>query len=74
MHNVDRRKLSIWLVAGILLASFVPIGMSAMAYAQGQIAINALLQRFPKLAPATDRPQYGMSLTLRGLQSLPVAY
>jgi cytochrome P450 len=45
-----------------------------LARLEGQIAINALVQRFPKLALATDRPQYRTSLTLRGLQSLPVAY
>jgi cytochrome P450 len=45
-----------------------------LARLEGQIAINALLQRLPKLALATDRPQYRQSLTLRGLQALPVAF
>jgi cytochrome P450 len=45
-----------------------------LARLEGQIAINALLHRFPKLALATDRPQYRQSLTLRGLTSLPVAF
>jgi cytochrome P450 len=45
-----------------------------LARLEGQIAINALLQRFPKLALATDRPHYRQSLTLRGLTSLPVAF
>jgi phosphate transport system substrate-binding protein len=47
MHTLDRRKLSIWLVAGILLASFVPLAMSAKAYAQGQITINGAGATFP---------------------------
>jgi len=45
-----------------------------LARLEGQIAINALVQRFPKLALATERPQYRGSLTLRGLESLPVAF
>jgi hypothetical protein len=45
-----------------------------LARVEGQIAINALVQRFPKLALATDRPQYRQSLTLRGLSALPVAF
>jgi cytochrome P450 len=45
-----------------------------LARLEGQIAINALLQRLPKLALATDRPQYRQSLTLRGLQALPVGF
>ena len=45
-----------------------------LARLEGQIGINALLHRFPKLALATDRPHYRQSLTLRGLTSLPVAF
>ena len=45
-----------------------------LARLEGQIAINTLVQRFPKLALATDRPEYRQSLTLRGLKSLPVAF
>jgi cytochrome P450 len=45
-----------------------------LARLEGQIAINALVQRFPKLALATDRPEYRQSLTLRGLKSLPIAF
>jgi hypothetical protein len=45
-----------------------------LARLEGQIAINALVRRFPKLALATDRPEYRQSLTLRGLKSLPVAF
>jgi hypothetical protein len=43
-----------------------------LARVEGQIAVNALVQRFPKLAPATDAPEFRQSLTLRGLTSLPV--
>jgi pimeloyl-[acyl-carrier protein] synthase len=45
-----------------------------LARLEGQIAINAMVQRFPKLALATDRVEYRQSLTLRGLTSLPVAF
>jgi cytochrome P450 len=45
-----------------------------LARVEGQIAINALLQRLPKLALATDRPEYRQSLTLRGLKALPVGF
>jgi cytochrome P450 len=44
-----------------------------LARLEGQIAIDTLVHRFPKLALATDRPQYRQSLTLRGLTSLPVS-
>ena len=43
-----------------------------LARVEGQIAINTLVQRLPKLALATDRPEYRQSLTLRGLTALPV--
>jgi cytochrome P450 len=45
-----------------------------LARLEGQIAISALVQRFPKLALATDRPEFRRSLTLRGLTALPVAF
>ncbi|MEX2221357.1 MAG: cytochrome P450 [Candidatus Rokuibacteriota bacterium] len=45
-----------------------------LARMEGQIAINTLLGRLPKLALATDRPAFRQSLTLRGLQSLPVSF
>ena len=45
-----------------------------LARAEGQIAINTLVQRLPKLALATDRPEHRESLTLRGLKSLPVTF
>jgi pimeloyl-[acyl-carrier protein] synthase len=43
-----------------------------LARVEGQIAINTLVRRFPKLALATDTPEFRQSLTLRGLKSLPV--
>jgi cytochrome P450 len=45
-----------------------------LARMEGQIAINTLLKRLPKLALATDKPEFRQSLTLRGLQSLPVSF
>jgi cytochrome P450 len=45
-----------------------------LARMEGQIAINTLLARLPRLALATDRPQFRQSLTLRGLQALPVSF
>ena len=45
-----------------------------LARMEGQIAINTLLARLPKLAVATDKPQFRQSLTLRGLQTLPVSF
>ena len=45
-----------------------------LARMEGQIAINTLVQRLPKLALATDRPEFRQSLTLRGLQTLPVSF
>ena len=45
-----------------------------LARVEGQIAINALVQRLPKLTLATDTPQFRQSLTLRGLASLPVQF
>jgi hypothetical protein len=32
------------------------------------------VQRLPRLALATDRPEHRESLTLRGLKSLPVTF
>jgi cytochrome P450 len=45
-----------------------------LARVEGQIALNTLLRRRPKLALATDRPEYRQSLTLRGLAALPVTF
>jgi len=45
-----------------------------LARVEGQIAIGTLVQRLPKLALATDRPEYRQSLTLRGLTTLPVGF
>ena len=72
MHTVDRRKLSIWLVAGILLVSFVP--MSAKAYAQSQIAINGAGATFPFPLIDTWRVEYpdvqsGVSINYQSIGS-----
>ena len=45
-----------------------------LARIEGQIAINTLIKKWPKLALATDRPEYRQSLTLRGLKALPVSF
>ena len=45
-----------------------------LARVEGQIAINTLVQRLPKLALATDKPEFRQSLTLRGLSTLPVSF
>jgi len=45
-----------------------------LARVEGQIAINTLVQRLPKLALATASPEYRQSLTLRGLKALPVSF
>jgi pimeloyl-[acyl-carrier protein] synthase len=45
-----------------------------LARLEGQIAIGTLVRRLPKLALATDRPEHRLSLTLRGLTSLPVSF
>jgi pimeloyl-[acyl-carrier protein] synthase len=45
-----------------------------LARVEGQIAIDTLVRRFPKLALAVDQPQFRQSLTLRGLTALPVTF
>ena len=45
-----------------------------LARVEGQIALGTLVRRLPKLALATDKPEYRPSLTLRGLTTLPVAF
>jgi cytochrome P450 len=45
-----------------------------LARVEGQIAINTLARRLPKLALATATPEYRESLTLRGLRTLPVTF
>ena len=45
-----------------------------LARVEGQIAINTLVQRLPKLALAMETPEFRQSLTLRGLASLPVTF
>ncbi|MGH7389655.1 MAG: cytochrome P450 [Candidatus Rokuibacteriota bacterium] len=45
-----------------------------LARVEGQIAIGTLVRRLPTLALAVDRPEHRQSLTLRGLQALPVSF
>ena len=45
-----------------------------LARVEGQLAINTLLRRLPKLALDTDKPEFRQSLTLRGLRALPVRF
>jgi cytochrome P450 len=45
-----------------------------LARVEGQIAINTLVRRLPKLALTTDKPEFRQSLTLRGLSTLPVTF
>jgi pimeloyl-[acyl-carrier protein] synthase len=45
---------------------------AALARLEGQIAVSALLHRFPGLRLASDSVQWRDSATLRGLQALPV--
>lgn len=45
-----------------------------LARVEGQLAINTLVRRLPKLALATEKPEHRQSLTLRGLKGLPVTF
>jgi hypothetical protein len=39
---------------------------------EGQVALGALIERFPNLRLATGKLEWGDNLILRGLRSLPV--
>jgi cytochrome P450 len=45
-----------------------------LARVEGQIAINTLVRRLPRLAFVSDTVEYRQSLTLRGLKALPVKF
>ena len=45
-----------------------------LARVEGQIAINTLVRRLPRLALLSDSVEYRQSLTLRGLKALPVKF
>ncbi len=45
---------------------------AVLARAEARAAIGALARRFPRLAAATDTPDWNGRLVLRGLESLPV--
>ncbi|MEW6733437.1 MAG: cytochrome P450 [Acidobacteriota bacterium] len=45
-----------------------------LARAQGQIAINTLIKRFPYIKLTTEKPEWRETILLRGLKTLPVAF
>jgi cytochrome P450 len=45
-----------------------------LARVEGQIALDALVRRLPRLELVTHEPEYRQSLTLRGLKTLPVKW
>jgi len=45
-----------------------------LARVEGQIAIDSLVRRLPRLTLVDDEPEYRQSLTLRGLKALPVTF
>lgn len=45
---------------------------ATLARVEGQIAFDALVRRFPDITLATDEVRYRPTVTLRGLESLPV--
>ena len=47
---------------------------ASLARAEGQVAINAMLERMPKMELADANPRYKENVTLRGLASLPVIF
>ena len=47
---------------------------AALARAEAEIAITAILERFPNLRLATSEPRFLPNFTLRGLESLPVTW
>ncbi|HEV7747601.1 MAG TPA: cytochrome P450 [Pyrinomonadaceae bacterium] len=47
---------------------------AALARLEGQIAINTIIRRMPALRLDTEDLEWNRNLTLRGLQSLPVAF
>ncbi len=47
---------------------------ATLARVEGQIAFRSLLERFPKIQLATDEVSYRATVTLRGLEALPVSF
>jgi cytochrome P450 len=45
-----------------------------LARVEGQIAIDTLVRRLPRLALVTESPEHRQSLTLRGLKTLPIKF
>lgn len=46
---------------------------ASLARLEGKIALPRLMRRFPKMAPAYDEPRWAQRVTLRGVETLPVA-
>ncbi|MGE0826691.1 MAG: cytochrome P450 [Candidatus Binatia bacterium] len=47
---------------------------ASLARAEGQIAVNTLLQRLPNVTLDDEAPRWRPAFTLRGLQTLPVSF
>ena len=45
-----------------------------LARIEAQMALGTLLRRMPRLALATEKPQWRESSTLRGLKALPLTF
>jgi cytochrome P450 len=45
-----------------------------LARVEGQIALTAIMQRFPDLELAADEPEYKENVVLRGLETLPLRF
>ncbi len=60
MHTVEgkQRKFFTWLVAGMLLASIVPLAMSSAAFAQSKVTLNGAGATFPFPLIDTWRVEY----------------
>jgi cytochrome P450 len=73
--NPDRLDLRRTSNAHVAFSSGIHFCVGAsLARAEGQVAVNAMLKRMPKLALADDAPPYKENVTLRGLASLPVTF
>jgi cytochrome P450 len=46
----------------------------SLARLEGQVALRMMLERFPKLRPATDRPERKLNATFRRINRLPVVW
>jgi phosphate ABC transporter phosphate-binding protein len=74
MRTLDKHKFFVGLVAGVLLASFVPVAMSAKVFAQSSISINGAGASFPFPLIDTWRVEYpnvqpGVSINYQSIGS-----